>query len=109
MCPAFLVAALSTTEVRRQIEERRTGAAPMMQKITKPALMGLRIPMLREEHEQPSLPTAFWDARAAAQSLPERAEGIRAAAWAEFEDGLGARGRPGRRPTTSPLPTRLQG
>ena len=43
--PAFLAAMLATSELRGQIEERRTGAAPMMQKITKTALMSLRLPL----------------------------------------------------------------
>ena len=43
--PAFLAVTLATTRLRSQIEERRTGAAPMMQKITKSALMSLRLPL----------------------------------------------------------------
>ena len=43
--PQYLTRVLGTPFVRKQIEERRTGEAPMMQKITKSALMSLRIPL----------------------------------------------------------------
>ena len=43
--PAYVTEVLRTSDLRRQIEERRTGAAPMMQKITKSGLNSLTFPL----------------------------------------------------------------
>ena len=82
--PAFLSATLATTNLRSQIESQRTGAAPMMQKITKSALMSLRLP-LPSKTEQVSLRTTLADACAHATGLRERARDERTKAWADFE------------------------
>ena len=94
--PAFLTATLTTTNVRNQIERQRTGAAPMMQKITKSALMSLRLP-LPPETKQVTLRITMANARAKAAGLRERAQEERTKAWADFEtavyaaeDGAGA-------------------
>ena len=85
--PAFLAATLTTTSLRTQIESQRTGAAPMMQKITKSALMSVRLP-LPPKTEQVSLRTTLTDARAHATALRERAQKERAKAWADFETAV---------------------
>ena len=85
--PAFLAAILATTNVRRQIESQRTGAAPMMQKITKSALMSLRLP-LPPKTEQVSLRTALADARTKAVDLRDQARKERAKAWTDFETAV---------------------
>ena len=85
--PVFLTTTLTTTNVRSQIESQRTGAAPMMQKITKSALMSLRLP-LPPETEQVALRTILADARAHATGLRERAQEERTKAWADFETAV---------------------
>ena len=82
--PAFLAATLATSDLRSQIEGRRTGAAPMMQKITKSALMALRLP-LPTKNEQVAMTTALAESRAKAANLREQARNTRARAWADFE------------------------
>ena len=82
--PAFLAAALATSDLRSQIEDRRTGAAPMMQKITKSALMALRFP-LPPKNEQVAMTTVLAESRAKAANLREQARNARARAWADFE------------------------
>ena len=82
--PAFLAATLATTDLRNQIEGRRTGAAPMMQKITKSALMALRLP-LPPENEQVAMMTTLAEARTTAANVREKARKARARAWADFE------------------------
>ena len=82
--PVFLATTLTTTNVRSQIESQRTGAAPMMQKITKSALMSLRLP-LPPETEQVALRTTMANARAHAADLRKRAQEERAKAWTDFE------------------------
>ena len=82
--PAFLAATLTTTNARNQIESQRTGAAPMMQKITKSALMSLQLP-LPLKAKQVNLRTALTDARAKAADLREKARKERAKAWTDFE------------------------
>ena len=84
---AFLAATLATTNVRNQIESQRTGAAPMMQKITKSALMSLRLP-LPPETEQIALRTTLTDARGHAIGLREQAQKERAKAWTDFESSI---------------------
>ena len=84
---AFLAAILATTDLRDQIEDRRTGAAPMMQKITKSALMSLRLP-LPSKNEQANMVGALDHARTTAAGLRGRAEQARARAWTEFESAV---------------------
>ena len=83
--PAFLAAVLATSRLRYQIEERRTGAAPMMQKITRTALMSLCLPLPPTKEKQAEILRALADARANAADLRKQAEDIRAKAWADFE------------------------
>lgn len=82
--PAFLAAILGTSELRSQIEGQRTGAAPMMQKITKTVLMGLTFP-LPPVPEQKKMAKALSDARTKATGLRADAAAIRAQAWTDFE------------------------
>ena len=82
--PAFLAATLATSDLRSQIESRRTGAAPMMQKITKSALMALRLP-LPPKSEQIAMTTALAESRAKATSVREKARRARTRAWKGFE------------------------
>ena len=82
--PAFLAAALATSELRSQIESRRTGAAPMMQKITKSALMSLRLP-LPPKNEQVDMIAILDEARTEAANLREQARNARVRAWSDFE------------------------
>lgn len=82
--PAFLAATLATSELRSQIESRRTGAAPMMQKITKSALMALRLP-LPPKNEQIAMTTALAESRAKAASVRKKARRARTGAWEDFE------------------------
>ena len=85
--PAFLAATLATTDLRNQIEGRRTGAAPMMQKITKSALMALRLP-LPPENEQIAMITTLAEARTTAANVRDKAQKARVKAWADFEDAV---------------------
>ena len=85
--PAFLAATLATSELRSQIESRRTGAAPMMQKITKSALMALRLP-LPPKNEQTAMTTALAESRAKAASVREKARRVRTGAWEDFEAAI---------------------
>ena len=82
--PAFLAAILATTVLRDQIEERRTGAAPMMQKITKSALMSLWLPR-PSKREQTDMVAAVTNARTKAADLRRRARETRTQAWTDFE------------------------
>ena len=56
----------------------------MMQKITKSALMALRLP-LPTKNEQVAMTTALAESRAKAANLREQARNARARAWADFE------------------------
>ncbi len=87
--PAFLAATLAAPDLRDQIEERRTGAAPMMQKITKSKLMSLRLP-LPPKAKQAGLVASLNDARATATDLRRQAGETRAKAWANFEAAVHA-------------------
>ena len=84
IAPAFLAATLATSKLRSQIESQRTGAAPMMQKITKSALMSLRLP-LPPMSEQVAMTTTLAKARAKAANLRRTASKARAGAWKGFE------------------------
>jgi type I restriction enzyme S subunit len=81
---AFLAAILATSELRSQIEDQRTGAAPMMQKTTKTVLMGLTFP-LPPKPEQENMVKALADARAEAATSRAKAVNVRAQAWSDFE------------------------
>ena len=83
--PAFLVAILATTRLRAQIEDQRTGAAPMMQKITKTALNSLRFPLPSTKNEQAAMVRILTDSHAAAAGLRRKAKEERTKAWANFE------------------------
>ena len=85
--PAFLAAILATAGLRDQIEEGRTGAAPMMQKITKSTLMSLRFP-LPPKVKQTGLLASLNEARATAADLRARALEARAKAWTDFESAV---------------------
>ncbi len=82
--PAFLAAILGTSELRTQIEDQRTGAAPMMQKTTKTVVMGLKFP-LPPKPEQEKMVKALTDARAKAAASRTDGARIRAQAWTDFE------------------------
>lgn len=82
--PAYLAAVLGTKELRNQIEELRTGAAPMMQKITKSALMSLKLPLPLKD-EQIRLVDALTAARATAVDIRMQARKARAQARTDFE------------------------
>ncbi|MCR1770928.1 hypothetical protein EXE55_12055 [Burkholderia glumae] len=85
--PHFLAVVLGTAYVRKQIEERRTGDAPMMQKITKTALMGLSIP-LPDIDIQKDLVAGLISARRHAEYKRTEAATLRQSAWATFETAL---------------------
>ena len=85
--PAFLAAILATTDLRNQIEEGRTGAAPMMQKITKSALIYFQLP-LPPKDEQVDMTAALSAARAAAAGLRRQAGELRVEAWTGFESAV---------------------
>ena len=82
--PQFLVAILTTTNLRNQIEDKRTGAAPMMQKITKSALMSLQLP-LPSMKDQIAMRSGLDGAHVTANELRHRAQKARIAARANFE------------------------
>ena len=84
IAPAFLAATLATADLRDQIEERRTGAAPMMQKITKSTLMSLRLPR-PPKAKQAGLVATLNEARTAAADLRRQAIEARAEAWTNFD------------------------
>jgi type I restriction enzyme S subunit len=85
--PAFLAFLLGTSELRNQIEDQRTGAAPMMQKTTKTVLMGLTFP-LPPLPEQKKMVQALTDARASGVQKREDAEKARAKARSDFETAV---------------------
>ena len=82
--PAYVAEVLRTSDLRRQIEERRTGAAPMMQKITKSGLNSLTFP-LPPLDDQRALIKALDAGRADAARLRAEEIAARANAWAAFE------------------------
>lgn len=82
--PAYVAEVLRTSHLRRQIEERRTGAAPMMQKITKSGLNSLTFP-LPPIDDQRTLIDALGSGRAEAAALRAEAAAIRTNAWHAFE------------------------
>lgn len=82
--PAYVTDILRTSHLRRQIEERRTGAAPMMQKITKSALNSLTFP-LPPIDDQRALIEALNAGRAEAAALRAEAATTSANAWRAFE------------------------
>ena len=84
LSPAFLVEVLRTPQLRYQIESRRTGAAPMMQKITKPGLRSLTFP-LPPPAIQAALVAALDAGRAIAARLRAEAATARTAARLAFE------------------------
>lgn len=85
--PEFLASVLRTPGLRKQIEERRTGAAPMMQKITKSALLDVMVPVPTLE-EQQSLLNEVTVARRMAHAKRAQAQTLRASAWTAFESAL---------------------
>jgi type I restriction enzyme, S subunit len=85
--PAFLAFLLGTSELRSQIEDQRTGAAPMMQKTTKTVLMGLTFP-LPPLPEQEKMVQALTDARTKGAQQRLDASTVRAKAWAAFENAV---------------------
>lgn len=85
--PAFLAFLLGTSELRNEIEDQRTGAAPMMQKTTKTVLMGLTFP-LPPVPEQQKMVQALTDARASGVQKREDAAKARAKAWTDFETAV---------------------
>lgn len=91
--PAYVIEVLRTSHLRRQIEERRTGAAPMMQKITKSSLNSLTFP-LPPIDDQRVLIEALNAGRAEAAALRADAAASRAKAWAEFEASVYASADP---------------
>jgi type I restriction enzyme S subunit len=85
--PRFLTALLRTGWVRKQIEERRTGAAPMMQKITKTALMGLLIPVPDVDIQRMLIDKLSRSLEETTRKCAE-ATSLRQLAWAAFESAL---------------------
>lgn len=85
--PRYLAEVLRTPFLRKQIEERRTGDAPMMQKITKTALLELTIP-LPDIGVQRELVNDLLLARSAAKEKREAALRLRQTAWAAFESSV---------------------
>jgi len=85
--PRYLTEVLRTPFLRKQIEERRTGDAPMMQKITKTALLELTIP-LPDIGVQRELINDLLLARSAAKEKREAALRLRQTAWAAFESSV---------------------
>ena len=82
--PAYVAEVLRTSDLRRQIEERRTGAAPMMQKITKSGLNSLTFP-LPPLDDQRALIKALDAGRAEASHLRTAATITRAKAWTALD------------------------
>jgi type I restriction enzyme, S subunit len=87
VCPAYFTEVLRTSDLRRQIEERRTGAAPMMQKITKSGLNSLTFP-LPPPQDQRTLIAALDGGRAQVAALRAEAVATRSAAWKAFENAV---------------------
>jgi type I restriction enzyme S subunit len=85
--PRFLPALLRTGWVRKQIEERRTGAAPMMQKITKTALMGLLIPVPDVDIQRILIDKLSHSLEETRRKCAE-ATSLRQLAWDAFESAL---------------------
>lgn len=85
--PRFLTEVLGTSYVRKQIVEHRTGDAPMMQKITKTALMGLSIPLPSTSIQQ-TLIDDLATIRNHVNAKRAEAATLRQSAWATFESAL---------------------
>lgn len=85
--PRFLAEVLKTSALRKQIEERRTGDAPMMQKITKTALIELSIP-LPDKGIQQQLVDNLLSIRNTAGDKRRAATALRQSAWSCFESAL---------------------
>jgi type I restriction enzyme S subunit len=85
--PGYLVRVLRTTDLRRQIEERRTGAPPMMQKITKSALLDLDVPIPDIGTQRAFVRGLEKTAIAAGEKRTEAAT-LRQSAWSAFEAAL---------------------
>jgi restriction endonuclease S subunit len=85
--PRFLTEVLGTSNVRKQLEECRTGDASMMQKITKTALAGLSIP-LPDTAIQQVLVDELNTVRNYVKVKRAEAVALRKAAWATFESAL---------------------
>lgn len=82
--PAFLAAVLQSEPLRAQIEASCTGSSPTMQKVTKPGLLALRIP-LPPPHTQRTLVAALATARGAADALAAESSTRLATALAEVD------------------------
>ncbi len=85
--PAYVAEVLRTSDLRRQIEDRRTGAAPMMQKITKSGLNSLTFP-LPPIADQRTLIASLNAGRAEASRLRTEAAAARVHAWNVFETAV---------------------
>ena len=90
--PAYLAAILGISTLREQIEGRRTGAAPMMQKITKSSLNALTFP-LPPLDTQREFAAVLHSARHGAYCLRDEAVRARATAWTDFEAAVYAGSR----------------
>ena len=83
----FLAEILRISNVRRQIEANVTGTSPTMKNISKPALMGLTLP-LPPKPEQVVMAKALANARAKATGFRKSAQEERAKAWTDFETAV---------------------
>ena len=84
---AFLAEVLRTPFLRRQIESVATGTSPSMKKVTKPALLNLRLP-LPLLAEQARIVARLDALRAEARAARTTATARRAAAAAAFTAAL---------------------
>jgi type I restriction enzyme S subunit len=85
--PRYLTNVLRTSDLRRQIEARRTGAAPMMQKITNSGLNSLTFPLPALDDQRALIDALeIWQVEAA--RLRAEAAAIRDAARVAFEKAV---------------------
>lgn len=85
--PAYLAEVLRMPMLRHQIESVATGTSPSMKKITKPAVLNLRVP-LPPVAEQRRIVARLDALRQLAHTAQTDAEQIRAAAKSSFEQAL---------------------
>lgn len=85
--PAYLAEVMRTTHLRRQIKDVATGTSPTMKKVTKPALLALRLP-LPPLAVQKSLVAAVAAARAEAARERAGADQLAASAATTLETSL---------------------
>jgi type I restriction enzyme S subunit len=88
LAPQFLAAVMKLRFVRDQIESRLTGTSPTMKNISKPALLGLFLPVPDDMAIQESLVDLLAKSHQEAALKRAKATALRQSAWSAFEAAL---------------------